>query len=237
MDLSDPLEQYELEVAFAAKLGVRRLEPPRRSVRDLLNQTLSSSRPTGRELLGRWPVELLRQQFEQIARYEEATPAGEDHAQLAALLLARTEEISLALLLPAPGDEQLLSPLLDVLESEQHRGWLSTYIKKPKNPTMCLAEAILAALPLLSDCEFRTRLRRTLRRIRSQLKRPMAGDFRMLRESRNGFVHGRAECPRDEYSGFVESTLGRSSVAAWLDEGGPSARDAPVLHLLLLGAG
>lgn len=236
MDLTDPIEQYELELEIEAGLGLRSLEPPRRTVLDRLNRSLKASGPTGALLLERWP-QSLRQQFEQIARYEEATPKGEDHAQLATLLLQRTEEVVRSLLLPRSEERELLRPLLKHLEDDR-AAWLSYFLGKPSaRPTMAVSEAILAALPNADACPYLTKLRDRLHPVVQYLERPLADGFRELRERRNGVSHAREECTHIEYRGLVNLSLGTQTVGQWLGGGGQPPAVAAVLHLMFLGAG
>ncbi|MBU0553186.1 hypothetical protein KJ940_17080 [Myxococcota bacterium] len=236
MDKKNPIEQYELELALEAELGLRDLEPPHRTLADLLNQTLRGHGPDGRALLQRWP-QTLQQQFEQLARYEQATPSGEDHAQLTALFLMRLEEITRALLTPRPKEREILRPLLEVLEGDR-KAWLDYFLEKPRNkPTMTISEAILAALPSAPDCPYLTDLNRRLRGAAEQLRvRAFANDFQQLRERRNGVAHAREECTQIEYCRLVHLALGTSTVGEWLAQGGPPLSQASILHLLLSGA-
>lgn len=229
---------YEDELALEDGLAIATLAPPRRRAADRFTRRLDGGALAVRGLLDRWDAPVA-EQFQQIARFEQAVSPAEDHGQVMLLLLLRTDEVSRALLLPE--DRTLVAGACVALERRSSRrgAWLAAW-RDGARPIMAVVEALLEALPLLEadDPLARTVRRRVDGATWGRLVRSESGwaeRFKVWRDLRNDGAHGRGQITRVDYVGAVSDLTGATSVGAWLDQasGGPEPR---WLDMLLRGA-
>jgi hypothetical protein len=226
--------QYEDELALEELLGVRRLILPRRSLLSLLTSTLQAGPQHGRALLASWAEVLSK--CEQIVEYERVTRAEQDHAQLMLLVLLCFDEVSRAILLPE--DLDLMRGAAAVLRgADRERAKVLGEFLKKERPVMVVTEALLAALPLLSEDDLylawlQRRLDGPTLKVCQQASQ--AEPFKALRDQRNRLAHPPARVTHADYQQAMQGAFGTQSMASWLSNGALDPR-AGLLDVLLRG--